>query len=313
MNRYQFTSPYQRPQFFPPVIKWLLILNVGIFLIGMLKIGTYADGSPMLLDHLFLQHGALWPLNSEYFRPWQYITTMFLHGGFLHVGLNMFILWMFGMEIENLWGSKRFLVYYLLSGIGASILHSLMTMSDAVQAPAVGASGAIFGVMIAFGMIFPDRIVFVGFFLPLRAKFAVLLFIAIDLYAGIANVPGDKIAHFAHLGGALTGFILMKTGLHTIIANKLSGRKTGGNLPHTPPPRSTPFSRADQRQSAKIIDARFRDVAEHKPRNAPVSMDFGEDQERIDLILDKISQHGYQSLTEEERELLVKASRTMNG
>ena len=313
MNRYQVNTSFQRPSFFPPVIKWLLILNVGLFLAGMLKIGVYPDGSAQLLDSLFLEYGALWPLKSEFFGPWQYITTMFLHGGWLHIGINMFMLWMFGMEIENLWGSKRFLVFYLLSGIGASIIHSLMTISDAVQAPAVGASGAIFGVMIAFGMIFPDRLVFVGFLLPMRAKFAVLLFIGIDLYAGISNQPGDNIAHFAHLGGALTGFILLKTGLHSIITNKLSGGRSSEQVPQSHSSKPSRFPWAEQRQSAKIIDARFRDVPESHPRNAPASMDFGENQERIDLILDKISQHGYQSLTQEEKELLMRASKSMNN
>lgn len=302
---------YSRPNFFPPVIKWLLILNVGIFvldsfilpkLIGVYRIPT--PGGDFALGPLSF-HGALWPLQSELFRPWQYFTTMFLHGGFFHLAMNMFVLWMFGMEVENTWGSKRFLIFYLLSGLGASICHSLVTMSD-VQAPAVGASGAIFGVMLAFGLLFPDRIVFLGFFFPMRAKFAVLFFIAIDLWAGLADQPGDNVAHFAHLGGALTGFILLKTGLHTIIANKLPGRpaRDAGQFSQPPPPPG-PVSRADRRESARIIEARFRDV----PRSAPVNMNFGEDQERIDRILDKISDQGYQSLTQEEKDLLNNASK----
>lgn len=319
---YNNRFPYSQPRFFPPVIKWLVILNVGFYLLDSFilpsLIGGYtvrtSSGESATFGPLFL-HGALWPLGSELFRPWQYITTMFLHGGPFHLIMNMFILWMFGMEVENMWGSKRFLIYYLLSGLGASVAHSLVTMSDAVQGPAVGASGAIFGVMLAFGLLFPDRIVFVGFFFPMRARFAVLLFIALDLWAGIADQPGDNVAHFAHLGGALTGFILLKTGLHSIIANKFFGGSSGRQAPRVqPPPRQPgPFSRADRRESARIVDARFRDIPVPPPRNAPVRMNFGEDQERIDQILDKISDEGYQSLTQEEKDLLNEVSKKMGS
>ena len=314
---YNNQNSYGRPQFFPPVIKWLLILNVAFFLIDWeilpRLIGIYsvpiAPGKSLELGPLSF-FGALWPLGSEFFRPWQFLTTMFLHGGYFHLAINMFVLWMFGSQVENLWGSKRFLVFYILSGLGASLLHSLVTMSDAVQVPAVGASGAIFGVMIAFGLLFPNQVILVGLFIPMRARTAVLVFIAIDLFAGIRDIPGDNIAHFAHLGGALTGFILLKTNLHTTIVNKLTGKSSNKQIHRVqPPPKPSRFSRADRRQSAKIIDATFHDVPEKPPRNAPVSMDFGENQEQVDRILDKISAQGYQSLTQEEKDLLQQASK----
>lgn len=308
-----YRASYGRPNFLPPVVKWLLISNVAVFLLGMLSFG---DGSRTLYSY-FIQYGALWPLGSEYFQPWQYLTTMFLHGGFMHLAINMFILWMFGLQVEQTLGSRRFLIFYLLSGLGASLLHSVVTMSDAVQAPAVGASGAIMGVMVAFGMLFPNMMVLVMFFLPMKAKYAVLLFIAIDLFAGMQNSPSDNVAHFAHLGGALTGFLLMKTGLHTVIANKLPGGSSNGHSrfgsPDPPRPRPNPFSRTDRTESARIIEAKFRDVPERPSKNAPVSLNFGENQERIDEILDKISEHGYQSLTEEEKGLLREASKKMEN
>lgn len=296
---------YSRPSFFPPVIKWLLILNVGIFVLGMLPIGTYPDGTGRVLDHIFLQYGALWPPDSPFFRPWQYFTTMFLHADFFHLLMNMFVLWMFGSEVENQLGPKRMGVFYLLSGLGASLLHTIFTVIDGSGAPAVGASGAISGVMIAYAMLFPDRIILL-FFIPMRAKWAAIFYIGYTVFRGVSNSPTDNIAHFAHLGGALTGFILLKTGLHTIIANKLSGRpaRDAGQFSQPPPPPG-PVSRADRRESARIIEARFRDV----PRSAPVNMNFGEDQERIDRILDKISDQGYQSLTQEEKDLLNNASK----
>ena len=299
-----------RPQFFPPVVKWLLIANVALFVLGMIPMGIYPNGDPKHLGDIFRLHGALWPLGHPLFRPWQFITTMFLHGGYFHLLMNMFILWMFGFQLENAWGARRFLIFYLLSGIGASILHVLVTMSDAMQVPAVGASGAIMGVMVAFAMLYPNQLVFVGFLFPMRARTAVIVFIAIDLYAGFVDQPGDNIAHFAHLGGALAGYLLIKSGLHTTLANKLSRSPSNRQAPHVQPPqRSGRFSRADRRQSANIIEARFRDVPDTPPKNAPVSMDFGKDQDRIDHILDKISEQGYQSLTQEEKELLNQVSK----
>lgn len=286
----------------PPVIKWLIIANVAMFITRWF--------SEDLAGAIFM-HGALWPIGSEFFAPWQYVTTMFLHADFFHILLNMFILWMFGIEIATIWGPKKFLTFYLISGIGASIIHSVVTMSDAVQAPAVGASGAIFGVLVAFGMMFPNRMVFMMFLFPMKAKYAVMIFIAIDLYAGLANQPGDMIAHFAHLGGALTGFLLMKTGLHETIAGKLGGdtySTPSGPFISSPPERRSPFSRTDRNESAKIIDARYHDVEERSPRNAPVSLDFGDQQEQVDAILDKISREGYNALTPEEREILMRAS-----
>ena len=287
----------------PPVIKWLIAANVIVFVLPML----FPE-----LNETFFQYGALWPLGHDLFGPWQYFTTMFMHGGSMHLLLNMFILWMFGIEIAQMWGTKKFLTFYLISGIGAGLLHSLVTMLEGGMIPAVGASGAIFGVLIAFGVLFPNRMVLMLFLLPMKAKYAVMIWIAIDLFAGVSNLPGDNIAHFAHLGGALTGFLLLKSGLHGKIAGLFGASTTGTrDTPwvSTPPPRQRPVSRTDRNESAKIIDARFHEVTGRTPAHKPVSLNFGDQQAQVDQILDKISKEGYGSLTPEEREILVNASK----
>jgi membrane associated rhomboid family serine protease len=135
---------------------------------------------------------------------------MFTHGGFSHILFNMFSLWMFGKILENLWGGKRFLLFYLISGIGAAIAHLAVQYLMGGNGPAVGASGAVMGILVAFGYLFPNTELFILFIpFPVKAKWVVIGYIAIDLFSGVARFSGDNIAHFAHLGGALTGFILV--------------------------------------------------------------------------------------------------------
>ena len=293
---------YNRMRTFPPAIKWLLALNIGIFLLGL--VGGDLIGDPLL------RYGALWPIGHPLFRPWQYLTYMFLHGGFVHVFFNMLALWMFGIELEQMWGSRRFLAYYFICGIGAGVIHSLvMMMMGNHSAPTIGASGAIVGVTLAFGLAFPDRIIF-AFFLPLPARLATLLFIGMDLFAGITGST-DGVAHFAHLGGALVGFILIKIG-GVMTLGRIFDRFpwfNQGSTPTMPPFQPPPVRR---QRSPQIIDVPYRDVGQRAPveRNYP-RMDFGTDQSRIDEILDKISHSGYQSLTDEEKAMLNEASKKM--
>ena len=155
---------YYRPSFFgvfslfPPVIKWLLISNTAIwlfteFLFAPFTIGgTNLGGDRGIITNLL----ALWPIGTN-FWPWQLGTYMFLHGGFSHLFFNMLALWMFGMELENVWGSKKFLTYYLTCGFGAGIANLLWALFISQGAPTVGASGAVYGILVAFGMLFPDR------------------------------------------------------------------------------------------------------------------------------------------------------------
>ena len=298
----QFSQP-GAPSFMPPVIKWLLIANVAVFVVQFFNLNVYGQ---------IFEIGALWPVDHVLYRPWQYFTTMFLHGDIFHLFLNMFVLWMFGMEIAGRWGTRKFLAFYLISGLGASLLHSLITAIQHGQAPAVGASGAIAGVMIAFALLYPNRMILIFFFIPMRAKWAALLYIAYTVYKGFENNPGDNIAHFAHLGGAIAGFLIFKTGLHEKVA-KLFGDTNTTPVSQIPPPPSRPIARppagSPQRQNARIIDANFQDIPRTESRSGPKNYDFGDQQERVDAILDKINREGWNALNAEERQILVDASK----
>lgn len=139
------------------------------------------------------------------FLPWQLVTYMFLHGSIGHIFFNLIALWIFGQALENLWGTKRFLMYYFLTGIGAGIIHLIFT-----NAGAIGASGAVFGILLGFGMMFPDRyIVLMIPPIPIKAKYFVGIYGVFELFNGLTST-NSGIAHFAHLGGLLVGFILIK-------------------------------------------------------------------------------------------------------
>lgn len=200
----------------PPVVKNLLIIN------GLMFLGTsVAQGFDVNLIRLL----GIYPFESELFRPYQFITHMFMHGGFLHIFSNMFALWMFGSRLEMTWGSSRFLFYYFFTGLGAALLHLAVSYWDIeygahtaqqlfilLHTPTVGASGAVFGVLIGFGLLFPNTQLMLLFPpIPIRAKIFVFLYGAFELYAGFSSFSGgSNIAHFAHVGGMLFGYILIK-------------------------------------------------------------------------------------------------------
>jgi len=205
----------------PPVVLTLLGINFLVFL---------AMGS---LDPSFINALALWPLGTPdqimtpqgvqtlpSFGVWQLITYGFLHSGFSHIFFNMFGLWMFGSQVEEVWGPRRFLFYYLVCIVGAGIVQLITAAISGGIYPTIGASGAIFGILLAFGMLFPNRPVFLIFFpVPIPAKYMVIGYGLLELWAGIGGIqPG--VAHFAHLGGMLFGFLLI-----------LRWRKSGRNLP----------------------------------------------------------------------------------
>lgn len=305
MSNFADRSGYNRLNMFPPVIKMLLLSNVLIFILGfvvpqyIVEIMT-PDGLRQAQYGADTIYGGLWPITSEFFLPTQYLTHLFLHGGFGHIFFNMIALWMFGMELEQVWGSKRFLIFYLICGLGAGVTQSIVTYISGDVVPTVGASGAIMGVMVAFAVLNPDRIIYVQLFLPLKAKYAVMLFIGIDLYFGFGGA-GDGVARFAHLGGALTGFIMLMAAGKGRLTN-LFERKRERDIASAPPPIAN---------RAHVIDVQFRDTNPASNRHAPQMMDFGSEQERIDAILDKISRTGYQTLTDEEKQILTEASKRM--
>lgn len=191
---------YYRQDNFPPVIKYLIIINAVVF-----AAQSFLDKQFFLTGHL-----ALWPVNTPDFKAYQVITHMFAHGSIGHIFFNMFALWTFGKTLENVWGAKRFLNFYLLSGIGAAVVHLAVQYFTGGYGFAIGASGAVMGVLAGFAYLFPNTELFILFIpFPVKAKWAVIGYVLIDLFGGIANFSDDNIAHFAHLGGALTGFILV--------------------------------------------------------------------------------------------------------
>ena len=202
----------------PPVVKNLLLINVIMFLI------TSITGNFMY------EHFALFYFKSPFFKPYQLVTHMFMHGGFTHILFNMYTLFIFGTVLERVWGSQKFLFYYFVTGIGAALMHlgvmwlQLQGYISDLQAgdmfakahiqallttPTVGASGAIYGLLLAYGMLFPNNIMQLIFPpVALKAKWFVLIFGALELLLGLSGRGGD-IAHFAHLGGMVFGFFLI--------------------------------------------------------------------------------------------------------
>lgn len=183
------------------VVRNLLIINVIVFVLT--DIIMKDSGLTSLL--------ALHYPTSPYFKPFQLVSHFFTHGGLMHILFNMFGLVIFGGPLESIWGPKKFLTYYLVSAAGAAIIHLAMASFGVIApSPVVGASGALYGLLIAFAMKFPNTELMLIFLpVPIKAKYFVPGLIAIDLFAGIGNFSGDPIAHFAHLGGALFGFLLL--------------------------------------------------------------------------------------------------------
>ena len=186
----------------PTVIFFLLIANGLVFA---------AQQFP-LFEESFGRYFALWPLKSTFadFYLWQLVTYGFLHGDIVHLIFNMFMLWMFGRELELVMGLRRFLTYYMTCVIGAGVIQLIVTALQGSPYPVVGASGGVFGLLLAFGMTFPNRMILLLFPpIPMKAKYMVVLFGILELYLGLSGrAPG--IANFAHLGGMLFGFLLIQ-------------------------------------------------------------------------------------------------------
>lgn len=206
----------------PIVVKNLLIINFLMFLATFTFRKFNIDLNDILGLHFFKASG---------FRPYQIVTYMFMHGNFEHLFFNMFALWMFGANMENIWGSKRFLIFYMVCGLGAGLCQEgvqyiqyatqlagyesvnlggnmVVSMSEYLNMmTTVGASGAIYGLLLAFGMMFPNSMIYLYFLFPIRAKWFVIGYAVIELISGF--VGGGNVAHFAHLGGMLFGLILI--------------------------------------------------------------------------------------------------------
>ena len=181
----------------PTGVRHLLIINV-LFYLAQAVFSHLANPLPMALYERYL---VLYPIGMG-FLPWQLVTYQFVHASMEHIFFNMFSLWMFGYVLENYWGTRRFVIYYLLCGIGAGLTCL------AVGSPTVGASGAVYGILLAFGMMFPNQRIYLYFLVPIKAIWFVIIFGLIELFDGLFR-SGDGIAHFAHLGGMLAGFLIL--------------------------------------------------------------------------------------------------------
>ncbi len=274
----------------PYVTKNLLIINLIFWLISVV-VGRMGIDMDRILG--------LWYVSAPYFHVWQPLTYMFMHAGFSHLFFNMFALWMFGSSLEQYWGSKRYLIYYLATGIGAGVFQELVWwLMGTHHVLTVGASGAVYGILLAFAWLFPNNQMFIfPFPFPIKAKWFVLIFFGIELFEGFSR--SDGVAHFAHLGGMLFGVLL-------ILYWKNKGVDTGEGL-----------------WDGARLKEWWRRVTETKARREdksygnyhyqdPIREDKQEDEEakrkeaEINRILDKIKLSGYDSLTPEEKQTLFR-------
>jgi len=244
----------------PPIVRLLIVSNVVLYALSWLVAGQF--------DHIF----GLVPARVLGERwVWQLFTYMFLHGSLLHLLFNLLAIWMFGLPLESQWGSREFLKFYMVCGVGAGLINVAMT--PASQAPIIGASGAVYGLLVAFAMMYPDAVVYLYAFFPVKAKHMAILFGLMEFFAGATNAsPG--IARFAHLGGMLVGYLYLRW--WWIL--KLKARSLGGGAGERHPPRPR--------------------------RGAERARTCEEEMVEVDRILDKILAKGESSLTPEERDVL---------
>jgi membrane associated rhomboid family serine protease len=185
----------------PPGTLWLLMINVAIF--ALQSLGG---------DNFMITYFALWPFPSVGFEPWQLLTYSFLHGNIVHLLFNMLALAMFGGDVERVWGRNRFLTYYFVCVLSAGLTQVLFTYLTGSQSETIGASGGVFGVLLAFGMMYPHRTILLIFPpIPMPAWLFVTLYGALELWFGVRGIERD-VAHFAHLGGMLGGYLMIRYG-----------------------------------------------------------------------------------------------------
>lgn len=255
----------------PPAIKVLLIANGAFYALQILL--------QVLADFTLVSYGGLSPAMVAKGAVWQLVTYMFLHGNLFHLLFNMLALWMFGRDLENDWGSREFLKYYFICGIGAGLVTLLALWGKVTFT--IGASGAIYGILLAFGMAYPNRYIFLWFLIPIKAKYFVILFGGLEVMASLSST-NDGVAHLTHLGGLVIGFFYLK----------LSDSRL--RLP-------APLAWLGQWRAQRKGRELRRRFDEHR-----------ELMEEVDRVLDRINQVGYEGLTPEERDVLERASKHLS-
>ena len=299
--------------------KNLLVINILAYAATWVLKGSGVDLNGLLGLHFFM---------ASDFRIYQFLTYMFLHSSFTHILFNMFALWMFGSVIERVWGPKKFLFYYIVCGVGAGVVQELVQYGNYVAQglsayqyvnmggaqismdsyinlwTTIGASGAVYGILLAFGMIFPnERLFIIPFPFPIKAKWLIVGYIVIELFSAMSG-PGDGVAHMAHLGGMLFGFLLIRYWRKHPDSSQRFGRSYGqeffDNLRRKYEERQRNQYQADMH--AEQTNNRRETDEEYNERQR-------KNQEEIDAILDKIRKSGYDSLTKEEKQKLFEQKR----
>lgn len=292
----------------PPITKNLIIINLIFFLGKFVALRFGVDLDDLLGLHFFV---------ASDFRIWQLVSYLFMHGSFAHILFNMFAVWMFGRLMESYWGSKRFLIYYLVCGIGAGIIqegvqyatyiyrgladfetvntgYSIISMSDYLNRwTTIGASGAVYGILLSFGMTFPEERLFIfPLPMPIKAKYFVIGYAVIELLSGLGN-SGDGVAHFAHLGGMAFGALLIiywrrnDCGYHVVNQGFIQRlRKWFTNF---------------RRPKMNTYSGPHKEDYEYNARRR-------DNEQEIDRILEKVRKDGYKNLTEEEKRKLFDES-----
>jgi len=301
----------------PTTTKNLLVINILAFLATWVFQRSGVDLNALFGLHFFL---------ASDFHVYQFLTYMFLHGGFTHILFNMFALWMFGSVIERVWGSKKFIFYYIVCGVGAGIMQEIVQyVNFSVQGLAaydyvsisgqriamdvflnqwmtIGASGAVYGILLAFGMIFPnERLFIIPIPFPIKAKWLIIGYIFIELFSAMGQ--SDGVAHMAHLGGMLFGFLLIRYWQKHPDSSQRFGRSSGQEF----------FDNLKRRYENHRQQHEQNNYSERQDPRRESDEDYNarqrKNQEEIDAILDKIRKSGYDSLTKEEKKKLFDQSR----
>jgi membrane associated rhomboid family serine protease len=302
-------------RFLPKVLRVLLIVNAVVFGIaaivgGMLGLHLNLPGVGYgSLQEYILYFGSFLPTSP--FEVWRYVTYMFIHVDFMHFFFNMLMLWMFGAEVAQWMGAKHFTVMYFFCGIFAAFFSVAMCILGLTNNPIIGASGALMGVFVAYYKFFPERRILMFFIIPMKIKHAMWVMIAFDVM--FANT-GDAIAHFAHLGGVVAGFIYMAlyqnvfTKSSILYNSPLSGIfRLFSSHPEKYKKWDNPFDKKSQDNEDATNRDSEKEVRVEEPEVLEGEVFYMDEQKRMDEILRKVSREGINSLTDSERQFLLQA------
>lgn len=289
-----------------PAVQWLIAANVGVYFLQLTLFGAGSVFNALGLDPA--QFPTKW---------WTIATYMFLHGGLWHLAFNMLSLWMFGPRIEQVWGARGFLYFYLWCGIGGAIAHLLLEGTAGL----VGASAAIMGVLLAYALRWPDEEVYVFGVIPMKTRWLVIWLAAINIAMGVSSTRGGNgIAWFAHIGGLAFGWVYLRVSAFGGLDNF---RRWVSPVPDEPEdafravPRVRPRNRdrADRPEGIDEVVAKSNAIVAKPVRSAiiprPASDSEDQSAERLNTVLDKISKHGIESLTSEELRILEEMSKKL--